>query len=243
MSQEITKEWFNKWANEYDEIMPKVPVYQKMTDAMVKDAGVRNGDCVLDIGCGTGFLSLKFLGEAECELFGLDISEEMVAVFRKKLGEIGPRFEERTQIRIGTATDLPFEDESFHIVASSFTLHHLPPEEKSKAVKEIYRILKPKGKLVIGEINLDTTGSLDDVERLYRVMNGLVEELAVLVGALGHKVLYRMFDNAKKHLLNDGEHCISLDMWSAICEESGFVNIKNQTPEDTEIFSYLVCEK
>jgi len=243
MNQSATKEWFNKWAKEYDEILPQVPAYQQMAEAIIKDSVVRDDDYVLDIGCGTGFLSLKFLDAARCKLFGLDISEEMVAIFRRKLEEVDSGFKERTQIRMGTATELPFENGSFDIVASSFTLHHLPGDEKPRAIREIYRVLKSGGRLLIGEMNMDTTGSLDDVQRLYRIMKVLTEQLAILVDTLGHKVFYRMFDNAKKHLLNDGEFCISLKMWAAICKEIGFRNIKIHTPENTKIFGYLVCEK
>lgn len=60
-SNKNTKNWFGNWANEYDTTLGKVKRHHKLLDLVVTSSSVKKNDHVLDIGCGTGLLSLKFL--------------------------------------------------------------------------------------------------------------------------------------------------------------------------------------
>ncbi|MCW7076111.1 MAG: class I SAM-dependent methyltransferase [Candidatus Syntropharchaeales archaeon] len=231
MSEAVTRDWFDAWADEYDDIIPRVPEYQMLVNNIVEYAGVKDGDVVLDIGCGTGFLSLKFVDAAKCKLTAIDLSGEMLAVFRDKLNRLrneGYDFMNRIELRPGNAVNLPFRDEAFDIVASSAVMHHVTPEEKSKALKEIYRVLKPGGKFLLGELNVDTSGDHNDIKRLERLMASFTKLLILLVSACGAGVLDRMFDNTKKHLLNDGEYAIEIAMWADMCKDVGFDVIRRE---------------
>ncbi len=231
MSEAVTRDWFDKWADEYDDILPRVPEYQMMVKNTVEYAGVKDGDMVLDIGCGTGFLSLKFVDAAECKLTAIDLSEEMLAVFRDKLNRMsnkGYDFLDLIELRPGNAVNLPFKDETFDIVASSAVMHHVTPEEKPTALKEIYRVLKPGGKFLLGELNFDTSGDHNDIKRLERLMGNFTTLFTLLIESLGAEVLDKMFDNAKKHLLNDGEYAISIEKWTDLCKDVGFDVIKRE---------------
>jgi ubiquinone/menaquinone biosynthesis C-methylase UbiE len=73
-----TRKWFAGWANEYDNTLGKVQRHHAMLDLVVSLSGVRDGDQVLDIGCGTGLLSLKFLEKAACSITAIDSSDEML---------------------------------------------------------------------------------------------------------------------------------------------------------------------
>ena len=55
------REWFQDWANEYDTTLGKIKRHHKLLDFVVKESGIKRNDHILDIGCGTGLLSLKFL--------------------------------------------------------------------------------------------------------------------------------------------------------------------------------------
>ena len=79
---------------------------------------------VLDLGCGTGFVS-NYL--KNCEVVGLDIAEEMVKTYRKRFGK-GV---------VGNAEELPFKDDSFDFVLSNFSLHWT---DWKKSVEEALRV-------------------------------------------------------------------------------------------------------
>ncbi|WP_461829166.1 class I SAM-dependent methyltransferase [Aquifex sp.] len=81
---------------------------------------------VLDLGCGTGFVS-EFL--QDCEVVGLDLSEDMVREYKKRFGK-GV---------VGNAEELPFKEESFDFVLSNFSLHWT---DWKKSIKEALRVAK-----------------------------------------------------------------------------------------------------
>ena len=81
---------------------------------------------VLDLGCGTGFVSQHLNG---CEVVGLDISEEMVKTYKERFG-IGV---------VGNAEELPFRNESFDFVLSNFSLHWT---DWKRSIAEALRVSK-----------------------------------------------------------------------------------------------------
>ena len=136
---------------------------------------------------------------------------------------------------------LDFENNSFDIVASTVTLHHL--KNKYPAVKKIYKILKPGGRLVVGDIDMDTTGRLTDPKRLLRFLDYLNAELILALKEGGIDAFKRMYDNGKKHFLNDGEFCISFDKWAEICSRAKFRKVTYKPLPSFERFKVLVAVK
>ena len=92
---------------------------------------------VLDLGCGTGAI-LEQIGKRSgaAELFGLDLSEKMIAQAARRLGE-------RASLSVGDAEALPYEDERFDLVCCVESFHHYP--DCAKALSEVRRVLKPGG--------------------------------------------------------------------------------------------------
>jgi SAM-dependent methyltransferase len=115
---------------------------------------------VLDIGCGTGRTAIKI---AKClpkggHLDGIDIYN-VNAISGNSLATVNRNAElegvsDKTTFQYGSATEIPFEENSFHIVNLSSVLHEVHDyESKKRAMKEIHRVLKPKGHLLLGEWN------------------------------------------------------------------------------------------
>jgi ubiquinone/menaquinone biosynthesis C-methylase UbiE len=100
------------------------------------------GKKVLDVGCGNGYVLNKYALEG-AEVFGIDITQIAVDICKKRFDIYGLK----GNFQIGSAEDLPFEDETFDCVCSMGVLHHTPNTEK--AVKEIYRVLKKGGRLIL----------------------------------------------------------------------------------------------
>ncbi len=235
----ITKEWFKNWSNEYDNTLGKVKRHHKLLETVVKESKVKKGDKVLDIGCGTGLLTLKFLQKADCSITGIDSSKNMLAIFKNKINKLS--LASRITYKLQDAASIDFPQDSFDIVASTVTLHHL--KNKYPTIKKIREILKPSGRFVLGDIDMDTTGKLTDTKRLVRILGYLKEELVLALNEGGIETFKRMYDNGKKHILNDGEYCISFKQWQQLCKKAGFRKITVKPLPDFKWFKVLVAVK
>ncbi|MBN1622235.1 MAG: methyltransferase domain-containing protein [Endomicrobiales bacterium] len=234
-----TKEWFKGWSNEYDRTLGRINRHHKMLDLAVKMSKVKNNEKILDIGCGTGLLSLKFLKKAHCFIEAADISGEMLSIFRKKVNRLGLR--DKINFRVKEAEKMNFKNNTFDVVASTVTLHHV--RDKYSTIKNIYNITKPGGRFVIGELDVDTSGSLSDVKRLRRIMDYLKEELSLALKEGGVNAFSRMYDNGKKHILNHGEYCVDLKKWARLCRKAGFENIEVKPVPTFRWMKVLKCTK
>lgn len=120
---------------------------------LIEKLGVKKGHNVLDIGCGTGHLTLhvsKTIGPGG-RVVGIDPSVQRVEVAQRKISGV-PLL--NVSFDIGNSNDLyHFEDDSFDIVYLNIVLHWI--QEKEDALAQIYRVLKPGGRLGI------TTGNKD----------------------------------------------------------------------------------
>jgi ubiquinone/menaquinone biosynthesis C-methylase UbiE len=98
---------------------------------------------VLDVGCGTG-TTLEAIVSAHPEVlaWGIDLSPEMIAVARKRLGET-------VQLQVADAEHLPLPDATVDLVVCVDSLHHYP--QPKAALAEMHRVTRPGGGLVIGE--------------------------------------------------------------------------------------------
>ncbi|MFC1950936.1 class I SAM-dependent methyltransferase [Chloroflexota bacterium] len=236
---ELTKGWFKDWSNEYDSTLGKFKRHHQLLDLAVKMSKVRNSEKVLDIGVGTGLLSLKFLSKTNCIVVGVDNSQDMLNIWLDKIEKLG--LGDRVTCRIMNAASLDFPKSSFDIAASTVTLHHV--ENKLPAIKNIYRILKPGGRFILGDIDMDTTGKLTDPKRLMRILDYLTKELVVALNDGGVEGFSRMYDNGKKHILNDGEYCISFEQWSKLCYRAGFSKVMVKSLPQFERFKVLCATK
>lgn len=114
----------------------------------------------MEIGFGTGHcfqkiaLSVGYTGEA----YGIDISEGMLQVTRKRLRKLG--LMDRVELYHGDAYKLPFVNETFDAVTMSFTLELLDTPEIPKVLNEVRRVLKPGGRLGITSLSKAKSSSI-----------------------------------------------------------------------------------
>jgi ubiquinone/menaquinone biosynthesis C-methylase UbiE len=105
------------------------------------------GKEVLDVGCGTGILSLLALKKGASKVICGDISEYMLKLGREKAAHQGYG-SDRIEFRNLDAESLPFEDASFEVVITGMALGLLP--DQAKAVKEMARVLRAGGQASVG---------------------------------------------------------------------------------------------
>lgn len=102
------------------------------------------GCTFLDVGCGAGYAMFRASKDKICQVFGVDPEPGAHGVGRF----INEKVEQQVTIIKGSAESLPFEDNTFDVVFSSHVLEHVTNE--NNALKEMSRVLKPTGKLIIG---------------------------------------------------------------------------------------------
>lgn len=144
-----------KWqAPFYDVECALVGLRNKFRRETLRYAELSAGEQVLDVGCGTGVLTqlaAKAVG-LEGKVVGIDPSIPMINLARKS----ATRSKNQARFKLGVIEHLPFDNECFDIVLSSLMLHHLPSELKREGLREIYRVLKPNGRLLA--VDLDRPG-------------------------------------------------------------------------------------
>ena len=112
------------------------------------DRGIASGRG-LEIGPGPGYLGLEWLKSTDgTSLVAVEISREMIRMAEKNRAEY--RMEDRAEYRPGNAMDLPLEDASVDHVFSTGSLHEW--ENPAAVVKEAHRVLRPGGRLHIGDL-------------------------------------------------------------------------------------------
>jgi len=102
----------------------------------------KEAERILDVACGGGVLSLK-IAEKGCEVCGIETSEHAIK-YAKRLAK---REKIACEFVVGNAEDLPYPDEYFDKIVCSSSLEHF--KEDIKALKEMHRVLKPDGKVVL----------------------------------------------------------------------------------------------
>ncbi|HCC78030.1 MAG: hypothetical protein A2X25_00300 [Chloroflexi bacterium GWB2_49_20] len=149
-------------------------IYDRFFDSMnmgFKLVGIRmfrpiKGMSILDVGCGTGS-HLELYQRYKCNLYGLDLSPSMLNVARKRLGD-------STQLDLGDATDMPYEDDKFDLVISMLSLHEMSSATRSAVLKEIMRVLKNDGRILLIDFH---TGP-------YQPLQGWVSKLIIFFSEL-----------------------------------------------------------
>lgn len=107
-------------------------------------AGVKAGESVLDVGCGTGTLAMA-AARRSATVHALDPSADLLARARKK----ARRARLDVTFELGTGDSLPYPDDSFDVVLSSLVLHHLSHDDLHAAAQELRRVVKPAGRVLI----------------------------------------------------------------------------------------------
>jgi ubiquinone/menaquinone biosynthesis C-methylase UbiE len=110
---------------------------------------------ILDLGCGTGVLTRLVADQVDASsggfCLGIDAAAKMIAVAEKKRSSPACRFD------VMAAENLLLENDSFDAVISSLFFHHVSLDLKQKSLSEVFRVLKPAGRLLIADMHTPST--------------------------------------------------------------------------------------
>jgi ubiquinone/menaquinone biosynthesis C-methylase UbiE len=146
-------------AAQYDALLPtydlmsRVMGITKVHRTLIEQAELTDGDRVLEIGSGTGNLTLRVKrSHPGVEVIGVDPDPLALTRAQRKLnGESGIRFDH------GYAQKLPYAGGEFDRVLSSLMLHHLDSDATTAALAEAFRVLRPGGRLHLVDVDPDAT--------------------------------------------------------------------------------------
>ena len=126
----------------YDPLLKWVMREETFKRKLIQQANIQPRMKVLDLGCGTGTLTLMIKrAHLTAEVTGMDGDPEVLDIARDKSRGTEIQWDE------GLASSLPYPDSVFDRVVTSLVIHHLATDDKRRTFKEIYRVLMPQGEL------------------------------------------------------------------------------------------------
>ena len=116
--------------------------FDRARQELISQANIAPGQHILDIGCGTGTLAVLLKRRyPDVQIVGLDPDPKALGRAKNKVR----RAAISVQLDQGFADELPYKEESFDRVLSSFMFHHLAGQDREKTLREVSRVLKPGG--------------------------------------------------------------------------------------------------
>ncbi len=183
---------------------------KRCREKLIENLDLQKGHRAIDISCGTGTSTtlIKRKVGASGKAVGIDFAEEMIRRAKRK-------DRRRNTIFIcGNSTHIPFQDRSFDRAHISIALHEMDRETRHKTLREIFRVLKDEGKLLIVDYNepdgffrrilFNILMSFETEHAMDMINEGLEKELGIngfsvakrmpILGSLGQVVLAHKVD-------------------------------------------------
>jgi ubiquinone/menaquinone biosynthesis C-methylase UbiE len=202
------------------EDLARSPAFRSIRDRIVALAEPRPDDAVVDVGAGTGLLSLTLAPQVRT-VWAVDISPAMSSYLGAKAasGEL-----ENVNGVTASAVSLPIVDGAATLVVSNYCYHHLRDDDKERALSEAFRVLGPGGRIVIGDMMFRM--QLTD-RRGRRLIASKVRNIL----KRGPSGLLRVLKNAARLLSRHWEHPCDARWWEDALKRAGFEDVDVQLLE------------
>ena len=214
----MTKDWDQHVVQAED--VARTPGFQRLRDRIVEIARPEANQRVVDVGSGTGLLTLALAPHVE-RVYAVDISPAMCEYLGAKAQSAALS---NVETVTASAVSLPLVDESAEIVVSNYCFHHLGDADKLRALKEVERVLVPGGRLVFADM-------------MFRVALGDARDRALIrtkvraMLAKGPAGLWRLAKNGARFATGSWEKPARAEWWETTLAQAGFVDIQVQPLE------------
>lgn len=190
-----TREWYD-FVGQLADAVPFMHLGGKdATEKLLEMCRVSDAERVLDVGCGGGDTACLVAQKYAIRVDGVDLSEVMVESANSKARKVGCA--ELVVFQVGSIYELPYENETFDVVYLESVLTPLPGE-KSLAMVEMLRVLRPGGRLGVNESIVDSSAPEEWVT--------LMAEHPAFYGYFTAQKLYDLFDAAGLQTIEMVEH-------------------------------------
>jgi ubiquinone/menaquinone biosynthesis C-methylase UbiE len=134
------------WLSKYYDLVTRAE-RSRYRRKQIELSGIRPGEKVLDVGCGTGSLAIlaRIAVGDDGETAGIDIAANMISTAQRKAERAGLDID----FRVASIDNLPYPDGCFDVVTSTMMFHHLPVEIKARGLREVHRVLKADGRFFL----------------------------------------------------------------------------------------------
>ena len=208
----LLKNWDDYVA--HAEAVARTDGFCALRDQILELAAPAPGETAVDVGAGTGLLSLP-LARSVGRVWAVDISPQMCEYVRTKAASADL---DNVDAVTASAVSLPLVDDSADLVVSNYCFHHLSDADKLAALREIKRVLRPRGRLVFGDM-------------MFRVSIVDVRDRQVLATKVrsmlrrGPAGVLRLAKNALRFFGRRWESPARGDWWADALREVGFVDV------------------
>jgi len=190
------------------------PIFDDVRTAVLDSAFLSGAERVLDLGAGSGFLSLAMAPRVR-EVVAVDISDAMLGRLQADAQEAGLV---NVQVQVADLAALEWPANSIDVIVSSYALHHLTDVDKSALVARAHEWLKPGGRLVIADMMFGRGGTARDRQ--------ILREKVIVLLRMGPGGVWRIVKNLVRFGLRRGtELPASPQFWTEAVTAGGFQSV------------------
>lgn len=216
---QLPPKFWKKYFNYYD-CLNYLESYKDLLNDILLELNPKEEEIILDAGVGTGNLAI-LIKKTGAKVIGLDFSPEALNIYKAK----DPNAE---IVLHNLENTLPFKDNFFDKIVSNNTLYNIPKEKRLFVFKELFRVLKPNGLIVISNIHKDFRPIkiyLDGIKKTLkqqRLIKGLSLIIKLIIPTL--KIFYYNRIIQKVHKF-EKQNLFDYDEQKNLLAKAGFINI------------------
>jgi demethylmenaquinone methyltransferase/2-methoxy-6-polyprenyl-1,4-benzoquinol methylase len=227
--KEQVTQMFDEISNKYDTLnrVISLGIDQSWRRKVVKIASETAPQRVLDIATGTGDLAIALKKTNATQIIGLDISPGMLAIGKDKVKALS--LDKTITMVLGDSENLSYEDNYFDLVTVAFGVRNF--ENLEKGLGELFRVLRPQGKLIILETSVPTKFPFKQGYHLY---SGLIVPLVGRIFSRDQRAYQYLSDSAAAFPYGD--------IFNNILQKIGFIEVKDN-PQTLGVASIYCATK
>ena len=209
----LERKW-DKRVKQWHSHVTSAAAFEHLLKDMMEIAAPRPADSCVDLGAGTGFVTMA-LAPLTSSVLAVDISSAMASALAERAAQDGLA---NVSTQIADLSEFRLQPGSFDLVVSSYALHHLVDADKRALVARSAQWLRPGGRLVIGDMMFGRGASQRDRD--------ILRQKVIALAAKGPGGWWRIAKNLARYGLGIGqEHPATPEFWQAALRDAGFIDV------------------